>query len=1835
MKKSTGIVFRLVIVVAILAVFVAVFWVVYKMTNPNEYNLTNSGMTCLDTARKAFASGDKAQGFSELEKGREFFRRAVKVNPKFFKPHDGLAKSWMLEFDNRTEADDADGSKRQKAMSEAVKSYQDVAEIAPWHLDSMVELCRIADKYMHDSAYVRRVADIALKFDEKRPVDPSKETNAAELKVMRLQLHRYLGKSIKETSQKKLVDLIYAPSVGNDAKMAQRRRVDYAEIALELKKAEEEFKIIVNASRDTKLPADVTLPETYLTLGEIELHLLDCYWQILAEPGVNFDGLDRGEIDKRKKTYSDLGILVDKENNKFKELSALKQEIAEKTTNTKADTPVDAGTVNYFDLARKAAEDDVAKASGADADKAKTVLENLLIAVGRGMCVFGIGPRDPNSDAIRPGETFLDDMRSKPAVNKTEAFYIQYATLLANINKRPKALEVLQEGIKQLNTTNLHLALGHFYSEENKFLEAKNEFVNALATDKENKDARYELASLYVKMAENGNRDFLKDAAEHVDWLISKFPNNPDIMELKGMMHMQNPVEYDKATEIFEQIYQMGGENRARGAYLLGLLYRIKDDRKRAEEYLTEAKKLRGVETGWGVYFYLAALYVNIDNQKALGLCKEYYDRAQKDNRPVEPQLLRIMGRCLGLLGQKEEASKIFNEAIKRGIVSFGVDKGLMLLSGLPTQQNMMDAWKAFDMVTYAEADLPTLKKSLGAYYGMVSCVLMLNKDNRDAASKGALKILEENMGQIRADLEQALKSGSPDEQIDAKNKYQKYMTEVFDACNLASKPDRAKMETLVKNMTEIAPTNPETLRCQAVSRHFGEGIDTGEAMLQDEDSVIKLLAGKTDQEQADITRNYAESLAGTGHMDKAEEWYGRVLKIYPDDLAANGRLAQIMIEKRSWDKADEYIKKLEGKYRDNQEVIFLRLDLESAREPNIDKKIQMLRDAIKVHSDMSRLHFRLATAYEEKARGGPTVDPKAAIEAAIGEYGIAFSMSFGMGGNAQLAVNIARARLTLARMLTASGDAGGAKAQYAGCELVVASLCDKFPANADYKAMLAECRSALAKDDTQRRGAVALYQDALDAKKRQLTDAEVKTDQALTDRLKSDIYYIYNNVIPLLKALGDTETAKKYSAEMMTYAYQPRERFGAVISAARLAEVAQTYDEAYKIYQDGLDPKKEPEIGDNKDVYAEMVRQLVLFCMRRQDGAESIDEKKEWLDKRITALDKGLAFFKDAPPPGLIVIKADILWRQGEYVKAKEMLGKAEKAESEKAPKDRNPNFYIMLALFNENKGAARENLVEAEKFFLQAVDVAPEQDQQKVNLVDFYLRHINVFKGKAQTYITSLGQDKALWLVMQGRLAAATGDVATALAKYRQATEKDSGIEMAYLNWRDALLQKSPDAIEEAIIVLKNGLAANPLSLELKTALGLLYFSKNDAISARTLFKEVLAVDKRDLTALQGVASLASRDLSDPEFSNRADTLDAAVDAIEKGLYALYPNDIVSQRLMGILRLYQGEPKKAIDHFKQAYAMGQDSISLAILSHLALDRQTIKIETADLKKWATGLAGWKEDTALQIFAGRCMLKSNEEGAEANFKTAAAMGGDEWAQPYVFIDVYYQNRAIASMADDAFEQCFKRLKNSVDDMKDCARIYVEAGYPDRAIQLLQRAAKSADERKDDRARNSLDALCAFIYLYEKNDAAKAQDLAQKVLDSAGDQKYAEAMCVVGKIMCDKGKDQIKEGIKILKDAIQADRNNPRCHAALAEAYYQQFVDSKNSLTRADAETEAKTGIRLDPYGVTAVNLYLLLGDCYFADGKKKEARDAYSKFLGLGGQIPKDRKAEIEDRMK
>jgi tetratricopeptide (TPR) repeat protein len=914
----------------------------------------------------------------------------------------------------------------------------------------------------------------------------------------------------------------------------------------------------------------------------------------------------------------------------------------------------------------------------------------------------------------------------------------------------------------------------------------------------------------------------------------------------------------------------------------------------------------------------------------------------------------------------------------------------------------------------------------------------------------------------------------------------------------------------------------------------------------------------------------------------------------------------------------------LKAKYADRPETALVEATYNAMKEKDLVKRIAVLKSAMEEHPDIAELHKSLGDAYMQAAMlGEEGVDPVDRYHSAILEFNKVLDVS---RGRADIYHRLAVVHTTLGGALTRAGRMRKAAEEYAKSREILTKLLEIAPKKALYLRLLAEAEGAGGNSEK----AVRLYEQSAKIREEQVEQAENKPEEdSARDAYKRELGLIYKRLIRLYSDMERNDKAAEMTqkAKALELATTAREILTLDVTEAVIAERNGDYDKARKILETAFDKE---EICKDKQQHMQLIRQMSLFYQRRRNAAATDEERKEYREKREQILNEGIELYPDSTQ--MYIWKAEMYISEGQSERARELVDLAVEKATAVGDEDKDIMVYASASSFYERQARTQRELRKAEDLLLEAVRLASDRPSEeplyREHLLGFYFRHMGVFEDKARNYVAELLGDEPenpRYLVFSGRLMALTGDPGGAEKQFEKATKVDSAPDTAYVQWADAIFEESPDRIDEAIEVVECGLEENDGSIALRNALGRFYMIKKEYDKARECFRKVLAVNGRDFTALDAVARLSLEALAAPrvDYKNALKDAEAAVNA----LYRYYPDAPATYRVLGFLELQQGYPEKAVGHFKQAYALGNDPVSLRILSHLCLGRQAVSFDPENLATWAKTLPRWQYNTAIKMLIGRCLLKARRDGAESFFRDVAE-SADNPAEPYLFTDIHYLNRHRTSTAKRYFNKCLERMDKSVAGTTDFAKLYVEAGHPRRAIELIERVSENIGEKD----RPELDAMRAYIYLFELDDAEEAEKIILPVVESDLKPKPAVALCVIGKIMCDRGGEEFEQGLEYIKSAVRAEPSAPSYYCALAEAYYKSYMKNGRKVDMRAALAAIENTMRMDPNYYMLPSLHLWCGDMYYKDGDKEKARENYGKYLGLGG---KERAEEVGKRLE
>ena len=1801
MKRSTGIILRLLIVVGIMGLMAVVVYFVLKGTTLNEYEHTTLGKEALEKAEKLFEDAETATGegrladaeaaremaWEELEKAKENFKQAIEVKSQWFPAHFGLGKSYLLEAENSMD----DQGKAYEALNKAGRAFADTTRYYPLHMGAAIKRCEIFDKYFHDPEKMSNTAENALRVQEKKKKDDPAYAlaDAAEKRKLENRLRYYLAKGLMEVARRKSRMLVAG---GGEDLSTQKKILSYAEVAVDFKRSAEVYRQLAG---EEELPEELTLREAYLNPGKIYLQMIDVIWQVYQAkqyPPLQFDEMDPAQVPKAKSTLAKIGVLKDPEAPEYEGLSTVLEELGKSAD-------------EYFGKARQTSN--------------KEDMEKTLLEEGTARCLYGITPPDARPPTL-PGEQILDAAMKDESIAKTETFYTEYAELLMRLKKREKAGKVLKEGLEKLQSPAMHLELGKYYMRNGNLKDAENEITAALKAGGENEETHNELLShLYLAMGA------LEKAREQSKWLLDRDPDNGDYLILRGRIELSDG-KFEEARRQFERVYEKGPLWQWRGAYHLSALYHARRDWARAEEYLNKARQTGGPRPE--VYSRLAVLLYNKGEiRKALEVCREYVTQSQNRNIPLQPQVLEIMAQCQEARDDKKGAQETYGKLATVGGNPYRMAMAGMLLRGITTIEEIDGAKTSFLQIIKSEEHLPPWEKTLGAYYGLARCEILRRKENRYAE---AIKILEQQVLPIIQAINEEAEKREPEDPFvqEARDEYKTCLLQLYDYYKERTPTDREQLIHLVDKMREIAPEDPAVflryLRVQTM------GLSRPEASQKEEELVMKALERpeNTPEEQNRIKFLYAGILLNGGRQEDAREWYLKV-QVPEDDreklgLRVSAQLANICMNMEQFEEAEKYINVLREKYPRDRQTARVVAMYNAMREQNVGNRIAILKAEVEKHPDIVELRKSLGDAYMQ-AGGEGGADVVDRCRAALLEYGMVLERN---RGRTDILSRLAVTHIALGGILKARNQMDKSREEYAEARKTLRKLLERNEDNPTYLRLLAETEVV----DGRVKEALRLLEKASGIKEKQLKDARDNADPTV-DRHKADLQLIYRQLIPLYEREERLDMAETVNEKLKGLATTAGEIVNQRVTAAIIAEKKGEYDRARQILEEA---KNDEEIRKDSEQHMQLIRRIAMFYQRRKNAAATDEERQEYTEARDRVLDEGIELYPDAAQ--MYIWKAAIFSTDGEHKKALELVDMAvEKEDAREKDEDKDVRVYTSASWYHEQQARTRGQLEKAEKYLLEAIRLAPDEPTYKESLFRFYTRRKMLFGNKAREYVTELlkeDPENPRYLVFQGQLLVLADDPEGAREYYKKAVEMDPSLDSAYVQWSDTIFTESKDRIDEAMEVIEEGLKHNENSIALRNALARFCMIKKDYDGAREQFVNVLEINSRDFTALDGMARLALEELSNPAIDYRT-ALKNAINAVDT-LFKFHPETPATHRVLGLLELQQGNPDKAVEHFKQAYALGHDPVSLKVLSSLCLRRQATSFKNRDilaLTTWAGRLPGYEYNPALKLFVGRCIQKLGQEGAQTRFEDAARLSPED-PEPFLFSDICYLDDALIIAAEKKFNGCIERMDKTVDKVADFARIYFEAGYAERSIQLIERASKLMDEKY----RPQLNAMLAYIYLFETTDEdypdriKKAEDLALSVIESDVEPKPSGALCVLGKIMCDRGGDEFQEGIKYLNAAIDADPMLPSYQCILAEVHYGTYMDGGKTADMKAALKAIENVIRLEPNYYMLPRLYLWRGDMHYKNRDTAKARQDYRKYLDLGGE---ERVEQIKKRLQ
>ena len=227
-----------------------------------------------------------------------------------------------------------------------------------------------------------------------------------------------------------------------------------------------------------------------------------------------------------------------------------------------------------------------------------------------------------------------------------------------------------------------------------------------------------------------------------------------------------------------------------------------------------------------------------------------------------------------------------------------------------------------------------------------------------------------------------------------------------------------------------------------------------------------------------------------------------------------------------------------------------------------------------------------------------------------------------------------------------------------------------------------------------------------------------------------------------------------------------------------------------------------------------------------------------------------------------------------------------------------------------------ARGDVVGAERAARRAVTLAPFAEAGHLLLADVLWRQ---HRGRdalraVEAGLVALPGNAAIG-VRLGFLHLLQGAPLPAAAAFREVTRQPNATPHAWLGLTDALWRA--DRVEEAEAAAREGLAAHPRNVELRTRLGQLLLAGGDADAARAALAEVVAEDPGSEVVQLAMADALWRQ------GRRAEALAAA-----REVAAAAPDQPAVAARLGHLLLENGDIDEAVAQFERAIAAKPDLI-------------------------------------------------------------------------------------------------------------------------------------------------------------------------------------------------------------------------------------------------------------------------------------------------------------------
>lgn len=452
----------------------------------------------------------------------------------------------------------------------------------------------------------------------------------------------------------------------------------------------------------------------------------------------------------------------------------------------------------------------------------------------------------------------------------------------------------------------------------------------------------------------------------------------------------------------------------------------------------------------------------------------------------------------------------------------------------------------------------------------------------------------------------------------------------------------------------------------------------------------------------------------------------------------------------------------------------------------------------------------------------------------------------------------------------------------------------------------------------------------------------------------------------------------------------------------------------------------------------------------------------------------------------------------------------------------------------------------------------------------------------------------------------------------------------------------------IDEAIAALKQALALEPKSAELRAELAGLYARQNRAVEALTTAEEALTFDpaNREANRLIGSIYTALAEQRRPlrPGDDPAQYAAKAIAALEK---ARHPSrsDLGIELAIGRLYLRNGQAAKAIDPLERVFTQQPEYADGGLLLATAQEEagridqaittldETIKhtpgffrahVKLIELyerqRRWTEAVAAYERAKGINpkadLTEGHALALLNGGSA----KEAEALLQDAMARktaPDASLLYLLAETQRRSKNYEAASETVRRLRTAFPD--DTRGLLVEAqlqltmGQKDQAIETLAALVKRLPDQP------------LFVYQYAQllEDAGRF-DEAERALRARLDRepRDANALNALGYMFAERG-DRLGEAVTLIERALQIEPGNPSFLDSLGWAYFKQGQIERAEKPLAEAAGKMPANSVIQDH----------LGDLRFRQQRYAEAIAAWQRALSGDGESI-DR-AEIEKKLR